>query len=107
MQAEVLENYIIEYEYSDLFEILRDYYSNFNEQFNVERLVNALVSQYTDDEYNSLDYLKYYKKYLDENGLNKLLQVIYNSGNEETINEVIKLGYTQSNAISRNRKKNN
>lgn len=107
MQAEVLENYIIEYEYSDLFEILRDYYSNFNEEFNVERLVNALVSQYTDDEYNSLDYLKYYKKYLDENGLNKLLQVIYNSGNEETINEVIKLGYTQSNAISRNRKKNN
>ena len=82
MQAEVLENYIIEYEYSDLFEILRDYYSNFNEQFNVERLVNALVSQYTDDEYNSVDYLKYYKKYLDENGLNKLLQVIYNSVNE-------------------------
>lgn len=107
MQAEVLENYIIEYEYSDLFDILRDYYSNFNEQFNVERLVNALVSQYTDDEYNSLDYLKYYKKYLDENSLNKLLQVIYNSGNEETINEVIKLGYTQSNAISRSRKKNN
>ena len=62
---------------------------------------------YTDDEYNSLDYLKYYRKYLDENRLNKLLQVIYNSGNEETINEVIKLGYAQSNAISRNRKKNN
>ncbi len=107
MQAEVLENYIIEYEYSDLFDILGDYYPNFNEQFNVERLVNALVSQYTDDEYNSLDYMKYYKKYLNENSLNKLLQVIYNSGNEETINEVIKLGYTQSNAISRSRKKNN
>lgn len=107
MQAEVLENYIIEYEYNDLFDILGDYYSNFNEQFNVERLVNALVSQYTDDEYNSLDYLKYYEKYLDENSLNKLLQVIYNSGNEEAINEVIKLGYTQSSAISRNRKKNN
>lgn len=107
MQAEVLENYIIEYEYNDLFDILGDYYSNFNEQFNVERLVNALVSQYTDDEYNSLDYLKYYEKYLDENSLNKLLQVIYNSGNEEAINEVIKLGYTQSSTISRNRKKNN
>lgn len=107
MQAEVLENYIIEYEYNDLFDILGDYYSNFNEQFNVERLVNALVSQYTDDEYKSLDYLKYYKKYLDENSLNKLLQVIYNSGNEEAINEVIKLGYTQSSVISRNRKKNN
>lgn len=107
MQAKVLENYIIEYEYNDLFDILGDYYSNFNEQFNVERLVNALVSQYTDDEYNSLDYLKYYKKYLDENSLNKLLQVIYNSGNEEAINEVIKLGYTQSSVISRNRKKNN
>lgn len=107
MQAEVLENYIIEYEYNDLFDILGDYYSNFNEQFNVERLVNALVSQYTDDEYKSLDYLKYYKKYLDENSLNKLLQVIYNSENEEAINEVIKLGYTQSSVISRNRKKNN
>lgn len=107
MQAKVLENYIIEYEYNDLFDILGDYYSNFNEQFNVERLVNALVSQYTDDEYNSLDYLKYYEKYLDENSLNKLLQVIYNSGNEEAINEVIKLGYTQSSVISRNRKKNN
>ena len=46
-----------------------------------------MVSQYTDDEYNSLDYLKYYRKYLDENRLNKLLQVIYNSGNEETIND--------------------